>query len=79
MTTIALKTSEGFVFEARWEAITAEAKLPVIIWSNMILDAFYMVKYDNGFYMVKYDLPMDKERIMSEGPWMLFDHYLDVS
>lgn len=34
---------------------------------------------DNGFYMVKCDLPSDKEKIMSEGPWMLFDHYLAVS
>jgi hypothetical protein len=34
---------------------------------------------DNGFYMVKCELLADREKIVSEGPWMLFDHYLAVA
>jgi hypothetical protein len=34
---------------------------------------------DNGFYMVKCELLADRENIVSEGPWMLFDHYLAVA
>lgn len=34
---------------------------------------------DNGFYMVKCDLPMDRERIISEGPQMIFNYYLVVA
>lgn len=38
-----------------------------------------MVDVDNGFYKVKFDLPEDKEKVVSEGHWMIFDHYLAVS
>lgn len=40
---------------------------------------FDILDVDNGYYMVKFDLPVDKETVMSGGPWMLFDHYLCVS
>lgn len=40
---------------------------------------FEIMDVDNGFYMVKCDLPMDKEKIMSDGQWMIFDHYLAMS
>lgn len=34
---------------------------------------------DNDFFMVKCELLSDKEKIVSEGPWMLFNHYLVVA
>jgi hypothetical protein len=34
---------------------------------------------DNGFYMVKCELLADREKTVSNGPWMLFDHYLEVA
>jgi hypothetical protein len=34
---------------------------------------------DNGFFIVKFDLPIDKEKVITQGPWMIFDHYLAVS
>lgn len=39
---------------------------------------FEILNVDHGYFMVKFDLPMDKEKVMSSGPWMLFDHYLFV-
>lgn len=33
---------------------------------------------DNGFYMVKLDMEADREMVISNGPWMMFDHYLAV-
>jgi hypothetical protein len=38
-----------------------------------------MMDVDQGFYMVKCNLLADREKIMSEGPWMIFDHYLAVA
>ncbi|KAK2353453.1 zinc ion binding / nucleic acid binding protein [Trifolium repens] len=40
---------------------------------------FEMRDVDNGFYTVKFDLAADKEKVVSDGPWMIFDHYLAVS
>jgi hypothetical protein len=40
---------------------------------------FEIMDVDNGFYMVKCELLADREKIVSEGPWMLFDHYLAVA
>lgn len=40
-----------------------------------INNGFFMAKF---FFMVKCELLADKEKIVSEGPWMLFDHYLSV-
>lgn len=40
---------------------------------------FEIMDVNNGFYMVKCDLPMDRERIISEGLWMIYDHYLAVA
>jgi hypothetical protein len=34
---------------------------------------------DNGFYMAKCELLADREKTVSNGPWMLFDHYLEVA
>lgn len=33
---------------------------------------------DNGFFMVKCKMLADREKNMSEGSWMFFDHYLVV-
>lgn len=40
---------------------------------------FDILDVDNGFYMVKFDMPADREKALSDGPWMLYDHYLAVS
>ncbi|PNX93227.1 hypothetical protein L195_g016378 [Trifolium pratense] len=34
---------------------------------------------DNGFFMVKFDMAADKEKVVSQGPWMIYDRYLAVS
>ncbi|KAI5442157.1 hypothetical protein KIW84_011284 [Lathyrus oleraceus] len=34
---------------------------------------------NNGFFMVECELPANREKIMLEGLWMLFDHYLAVA
>lgn len=40
---------------------------------------FDILDVDNGFYMVKFDMAADRERALSDGPWLLYDHYLAVS
>ncbi|XP_045792034.1 uncharacterized protein LOC123886793 [Trifolium pratense] len=47
------------------------------IWK--LQGGFDMMNVDQGFYMVKCNLLADRERIMSQGPWMVFDHYLAVA
>lgn len=32
----------------------------------------------NGFFMVKFDLIVDREKVINEGPWMIFYHCLVV-
>lgn len=39
---------------------------------------FDIMDIDNGFYMVKLDMEADREMVISNGPWMMFDHYLAV-
>ena len=39
---------------------------------------FDIMDISNNFYMVKFDTGMDKTKVMEEGPWMIFDHYLTV-
>jgi len=34
---------------------------------------------DNGFYMVKFDQATNKEKVITGGPWLIFDHCLAVS
>jgi len=40
---------------------------------------FEIMDNDNGFYMVKFDQVADREKVISDGPWMIFDHCLAVS
>lgn len=40
---------------------------------------FEIMDNDNGFYMVKFDLAADKEKVITGGPWLIFDHCLAVS
>lgn len=40
---------------------------------------FDIMDIDNSFFMVKFDLPEDREKVISGGPWMIFDHYLAVA
>lgn len=37
-----------------------------------------MVDIGHGFVMVKFDMHADREKVISGGPWMVFDHYLVV-
>ena len=39
---------------------------------------FEMVDVGNGFFMVKFDFKEDKHKVITGGPWMLFDHYLAI-
>lgn len=36
------------------------------------------INIGHGFFMVKFDIQSDREKVMSGGPWMLFDHYVAV-
>lgn len=40
---------------------------------------FDIMDNDNGFYKVKFDLAADKEKVITGGPWLIFDHCLTVS
>lgn len=40
---------------------------------------FEIMDNDNGFYMVKFDQSPDKEKVISGGPWLIYDHCLAVS
>lgn len=39
---------------------------------------FDIMDIDNDFFMVKFDSAADRAKVMYEGPWMIFDHYLTV-
>lgn len=43
------------------------------------IGGFDILDVDNGFYMAKFDIVADREKVIYEGPWMLYDHYLVVS
>lgn len=36
------------------------------------------VDIGHDFYMVKFDMDVDRETMISVGPWMVFDHYLTM-
>jgi hypothetical protein len=38
-----------------------------------------IVDIGHGFFMVKFDVREDREKVIGERPWMIFDHYLAVS
>lgn len=40
---------------------------------------FEIMDNDNGFYMVKFDQEADKEKVITGGPMLIFDHCLAVS
>lgn len=39
---------------------------------------FELMDIGNDFFMVKFDVEGDRTKVMDEGPWMVFDHYLTV-
>ena len=55
---------------------TMKAKLASIWRLQGDLD---LLDIDNGFFLARFDRVDDKEKVMSGGPWMVFDHYLAVS
>lgn len=42
------------------------------VWKTQ--GSFEIMDNDNGFYMVKFDQAADKEKVITWGPWMIFDH-----
>ncbi|XP_057453024.1 uncharacterized protein LOC130744879 [Lotus japonicus] len=40
---------------------------------------FDLLDVGNGFFMAKFDCQEDREKVISGGSWMVFDHYLAVS
>lgn len=47
------------------------------IWK--LQGGFEIMDNDNGFYMVKFDQAADKEKVITGGPWLIFDHCLAVT
>lgn len=39
---------------------------------------FDLMDIGHGFYMVELDQDVDRTKVINEGPWMIFDHYLTV-
>ncbi|KAK7278762.1 hypothetical protein RJT34_23798 [Clitoria ternatea] len=39
---------------------------------------FDLIDVGHGFFLVKFDVAEEKERVIMEGPWLIFDHYLSV-
>lgn len=39
---------------------------------------FALMDVGHGFYMAKFDEELDRNKVMEEGPWMIFGHYLLV-
>jgi hypothetical protein len=37
-----------------------------------------MLDIGHGFFMIKFDLEADREKVISKGPWMIFDHYVAI-
>lgn len=37
-----------------------------------------MIDLQNEFFLIRFYEPMDYERVMYEGPWMIFGHYLTI-
>lgn len=37
-----------------------------------------LMDIDSGYLIVKFNHEKDHEKILSGGPWMLFDHYMVV-
>lgn len=44
-----------------------------MVWKPV--GGYDMVDIGFGFYMVKFDVAEDRDKVISDGPWMLFDHY----
>lgn len=40
---------------------------------------FDMLDVDNGYDMVKFEQLADREKVVTGGPWMIFDHYLAIT
>jgi hypothetical protein len=47
------------------------------IWK--LQGGFEIMDNDNGFYMVKFDQAADKEKVVTGGPWLIYDHCLAVT
>ena len=39
---------------------------------------FEMLHIGNGYFTVKFDSKEDRTKVIQEGPWIIFDHYLMV-
>ena len=54
-------------YKAMWDRVQALWKLQA---------RFEMKDMGYGFFVVKFDMMEDESKVMTGGPWMLFDHYL---
>lgn len=43
-----------------------------------LVAGFETMDIGNGYYMVKFEEGVDKTKVIDEGPWMIFDHYLTM-
>lgn len=79
------------VFEglyAPWQDALVVSLLDKSIGYNMMKDrltrlwkltaGFDIMDIGSGFYMVKFEEELDRSKVMDDGPWMIFDHYLTV-
>lgn len=46
------------------------------IWKPIA--GFEIMDIGNGLFLVKFDSKCDRTKVMDEGHWMIFDHYLTV-
>ena len=43
-----------------------------------LLGGYDVMNVGNGYFLVKFDFQEDRMKVISEGPWMIQDHYLVV-
>lgn len=47
-------------------------------WQDALVASFEILDIGNGYFMVKFDNEDDQNKVIVDGPWMIFDHYLTV-
>lgn len=77
---------EGFY--APWQDALVVSLLDKTIGYNTMKDkltrlwklsaGFDIMDIGSSFYMVKFEEEVDREKVMDEGPWMIFYHYVTV-
>ena len=47
-------------------------------WQDALVASFEILDIGNGYFMVKFDNEDDQNKVIVDGPWMIFDHYIVV-